>query len=1118
MLGEKIEAKIEAKYYFGSPVVNAKVKYKIERTSYSQNWYPHGPWDWFYGSGYWWFAPDYAWYPGWGRWVGCVAPMPWWWHGGYNPPELVAENEVQIGPDGTLAVEIDTAVAKELFGDTDHQYTITAEVRDESRRTIVGNGKVLVAREPFKVYSWVDRGYYRTGDTIAANFQAQTLDSKPVEGKGQLTLHKITYKEVDGQLQPVETPVRRWDLDTNVEGQAQQQMRASASGQYRLSYLLTDEAGHKIEGGYVFTIMGEGYDGQEFRFNELELIPNKQSYAAGDKVELQINANLPNSTVLLFVRPTNGIYLAPKVIHMMGKSHVEEITVSKKDMPNFYVEAVTVSGGKIYQQVKELVVPPEKRVVNVEVLPSATEYLPGAKADVKLKLTNLDGSPFVGSTTVTMYDKSLEYISGGSNVGDIREFFWKWRRHHQPQQETSLARWFHNMTRPGETGMGHVGVFGATLAAELDAVETRATGGPANKLKNFSGRGQGGGLGGVAFGNNRLAVAEAAAAPPAPGAFAARANSDAVAMDAGGVVEKKASHAGPGGGGGAPDVQPTIRTNFADSAFWKADLRTNDEGIAEFSLDMPENLTGWKVKVWGMGHGTKVGAGETEVVTRKNIILRLQAPRFFVQKDEVVLSANVHNYLKTAKEVTVSLEMPSEVLEPMTRDELVQKITIAAGGEQRVDWRVKVRDEGQAVVRMKSLTDEESDAMEMTFPAYVHGMLKQEAWAGTVRPDDQRGQVTLRVPAERRAEQTVLEVRYSPTLAAAMVDALPYMLDYPYGCTEQTLNRFLPAVITQKTLTDMGISLEDVQKKRTNLNAQEIGDDAERAKQWKRLDRNPVFDKKELDDIVAAGVTRLANMQVGDGGWGWFSGHGERSWPHTTAVVVHGLQQARAADVTLPDGMLDRGVAWLKRYQEEEVVKLKNAAAEVKPWKNKADNLDALVYMVLADAGQKNVEMMEFLYRDRTDLAVYGKSMFGLALVQQDEPEKLTMILKNIEQFLIQDAENESAWLKLPDDNAWWYWYGSEVEADAWYLKLLAATDAKGVAAPRMVKYLLNNRKHGTYWNSTRDTAYCVEAFAAYIRASGELEPDMVVEIFLDGAKQKEIAINKENIFSFDNK
>ena len=69
-----------------------------------------------------------------------------------------------------------------------------------------------------------------------------------------------------------------------------------------------------------------------------------------------------------------------------------------------------------------------------------------------------------------------------------------------------------------------------------------------------------------------------------------------------------------------------------------------------------------------------------------------------------------------------------------------------------------------------------------------------------------------------------------------------------------------------------------------------------------------------------------------------------------------------------------------------------------------------------------------------------------------------------------------------------------------------------------MVKYLLNNRRHATYWNSTRDTAICVEALADYLKASGEDRPDMTVEVWLDGKKHKEVHIDKTNLFSFDNK
>ena len=98
-------------------------------------------------------------------------PCRWWWPRGHEPPEVVLENEVADRPRRHGARSTSTPLpAKELHGDQDHQYSITAEVVDESRRTIVGTGNVLVARKPFKVFAWVDRGHYRAGDTIKASF------------------------------------------------------------------------------------------------------------------------------------------------------------------------------------------------------------------------------------------------------------------------------------------------------------------------------------------------------------------------------------------------------------------------------------------------------------------------------------------------------------------------------------------------------------------------------------------------------------------------------------------------------------------------------------------------------------------------------------------------------------------------------------------------------------------------------------------------------------------------------------------------------------------------------------------------------------------------------------
>jgi uncharacterized protein YfaS (alpha-2-macroglobulin family) len=689
-------------------------------------------------------------------------------------------------------------------------------------------------------------------------------------------------------------------------------------------------------------------------------------------------------------------------------------------------------------------------------------------------------------------------------------------------------------------GMNDLGVFGGSSVDESGARRHRRNAGYAAEASfDLDANGMGGGMRGGAwgFGASGAMLAKSARGPGAPADMAMPMASAAPSESRLAVSKEDKPASGPGQ---PAMVQPTVRKQFADTALWVGALTTAEDGTAEVKLDMPENLTTWRIKVWGMGQGTNVGEGFADVVTRKDLIIRLQSPRFFVQKDEVVLSAVVHNYLKTKKEVKVELELDGKCLEriaegtkldPKPGQPVVlntgatynKPVEIAPNGEARVDWRVKVVGEGEATVRMKALTDEESDAMEQKFTCYVHGMLKQEARSGAIRPEDGAGKMTFKVPAERRPAQSRLEVRFSPTLAGAMVDSLPYMVDYPYGCTEQTLNRFLPTVITQKVLQEMQLDLDAIRKKQTNLNAQELGDEKVRAAQWKRLDRNPVFDRDEVARMVKEGVARLTEMQLADGGWGWFSGFEERSSAHTTATVVHGLQIAEQNDVALAPDTLERGVEWLKRHQEEQVQLLKNAAIEDKAekqlrWKEYADNLDAFVYMVLVDADVKNAEMHEFLYRDRTKLSVYSLAMVGLAVEKLGDREKLAMIMKNIRQYLVEDDENQTAWLNLGESNWWWCWYGSEIEAEAYYLKLLAKTDPKGETARRLVKYLLNNRKHATYWNSTRDSSLCIEAMADFLRASGEQKPEMTVEVWLDGKLQKAVEVTPATLFGFDNK
>lgn len=1110
-LGEKFKATVRANYYFGSPVSSGTVKYKVTRTARTTQWYPPSPWDWLYGPGYWWFESDRSWYPGWERW-GCFAPRPSWFPQPQGPPEVVAEGEAALDDEGKFQIEIDTALARELHGDSDHNYAITAEVVDASRRTIVGSGNVLVARRAMEVFVWPDRGHYRVEDTVTANVAVRRPDGKPIVGSGKMRLLKLDYPSTEpgeGALaEPKETEVRQWELATGADGMAELQIKASEAGQFRLAYTFTDKDDRTYEGACLLTIAGEGFDGSEFRFSDLELTPDKKHYAPGETVRLRVSTNRTGGSVLLFVRAASGAYPQPRLLRLDGKTTVFDVNVLSGDAPNFFIEAVTISGAEVHTAVREIAVPPAKRLVNLEVLPSAKAYLPGQEATVKLRLTDAEDKPLSGETVIAVYDKSLEYIAGGSNVGDLREHFWKWRRNHYPRTETSLSRSTGNLVPPQTIGMSQLGLFGYVLPLRAETVEQDHL--YLKRRSDMSRRlGRGGGFGGggrISFGME-MQMADGVAMPL---------SSVAPAM-------QMSEESGGGSFGGESElVAPTIRENFADTAFWAAAVETGADGIAEVKFTMPENLTAWEVRVWGMGHGTRVGEGSAEIVTRKNLLVRLQTPRFLVERDEVVISANVHNYLDSEKQVVVRLEMDGKSLQAPSQ--LEKTITVPAGEDRRVDWRLKAVLEGEATLRAIAQTDEESDAMQLQIPVEVHGFEQVESFTGVIGREGRSEAFEFTIPNKRRPEATQLVVRYTPTLAGAMLDAVPYLIDYPHGCTEQTLNRFLPAVITQRTLARMGIDLEAFAKQPVNEdNTDQVPQPA-----WQRLAENPVFDQAELDKVVRAGAGRLQDMQLSDGGWGWFSGFGERSSAHTTATVLRGLLVARENDVAIVPGVIERGVEWLTAHQAEQLRRLANWNAtgekidKQKPAKRYADNLDTLVHLVLTQAGKPNAKMRERLFKDRQQLPPYALAMLGVALHVENEAksadalqEKLERVVRNLQQYVVTDDENQTAFLNLPG-GYWWYWYGSEFEAHAYFLKLLAATEPESRVASGLVKYLLANRKHSTYWNSTRDTALVIEAMADYLQATGEGRPDLEVQVWLDGERRKEVTIMPDKVLQFD--
>ena len=254
--------------------------------------------------------------------------------------------------------------------------------------------------------------------------------------------------------------------------------------------------------------------------------------------------------------------------------------------------------------------------------------------------------------------------------------------------------------------------------------------------------------------------------------------------------------------------------------------------------------------------GTRVGAAVSKTIVRKNLILRLAVPRFFVQGDEVMISALVHNYLAAEKTVRVSLDVKGlAVLDGSTRD-----VHVLPRTEVRLDWRVRAQQVRNAVITGKSLSEEESDALELELPVNIPGVKLSQARGGSLAAGNSAS-FDLAFPAKVQPGSRVLGIRISPSIAGSLFGALDYLTTFPYGCVEQTMSSFLPNIVVTQAVNELGLKVS--------------------------------LDNAAVQQKIRAGVDRLNNFQHEDGGWGWWET--DESHPFMTAYVVAGLSQARSA-------------------------------------------------------------------------------------------------------------------------------------------------------------------------------------------------------------------------------
>jgi alpha-2-macroglobulin len=492
-------------------------------------------------------------------------------------------------------------------------------------------------------------------------------------------------------------------------------------------------------------------------------------------------------------------------------------------------------------------------------------------------------------------------------------------------------------------------------------------------------------------------------------------------------------------------VQPKVRKLFPDTALWLADIHTDSSGRAEAQLQFPDSLTSWRATVRGATLDTKVGNLTNNVIVRKNLMVRLGVPRFFRQGDEVTVSAIVHNYLANEKSVQVSLEAKGlELLTPAAG-----RIDVPSKGEVKFDWRVRAKSVRESVLLTKALTNEESDAMEVTLPIIPFGVKQTDPKAGSLvaAEQEEKNQVTLPGDPDRTAP--TLDVTLSSSFAGSIFSALDYLTSYPYGCTEQTMSSFLPNIIVAKAMKELHVP--------------------------------QTVDSPELEKKIKAGMERLKDFQHEDGGWGWWKD--DESLVFMTAYVVSGLAQARSAGYEIDAGSLDRAVNWLHTSLAEHP--------------NMREDLRSYVVYALASNGAVKPTELQAAWDRRSSMTTQGLAMLGLALHATSDLERAKEVAKTLESTAVV-TEREASWASHYDSFLE-FELDDGAETTAYAVRFLSLVHPEIPLLPKAAFWLVNHRDGGYFWESSKQTAMVVFGLTEYLKVSHELVADFRAELFVNG-------------------
>lgn len=1090
-LGEKVEVNIQADYYFGGPVSNASVEVVVYQNPFYHYWYPRH---------------DYAWY------YDDIERQlrPYYYSG---PGQIIKRETIKTDATGKATITFDTP--RENYNQ-DFQYRIEARVTDSSRREIIASDTVRVTRQRYYVYPRPERKIYRPKDKVTVDIKALDANEQPVVTEGTVKVTRDYWYEI--WLDPVGREVKGeelrllreksfppavakgqkpWQLKfrgyqhddiltqtvkTDAEGTVQLNFIPERDGYYRIAWESSQGGGKRerflplITAETTVFVATSATTELGYRPGGVEIVVDKDTFRAGQTAPVMISVPT-NDRYVLFSVEGQDLY-SYQLVHVTGTAKLIELPIEEKHVPNIFLSAAMVSELQMFVDTKQVIVPPVQQFLSVEVKADREQYQPREEGSLSITARDSNGKPVAAEIALGLIDESVKYIQQ-DYAGDPRQFYYGTKRAHTIQTQSTFNQKSYASLVEGQKGQ-------LRDRKDLDRGEDEA------RRKDGEQRPSGT----LTGSRNEIFAADGASFKDLP---VNGRTMDSLVMLRPGVVATAtpAPVNAPNQTEQEPAVQ--VRSDFRSTILWQPDIRTDENGNATVKVRYPDSLTTWSATARVVTAANQFGIGDTATRTKQPLIVRLEAPRFFVVGDQVTVSGVINNNTDQPMQVASSLAAEGLTVSGLVVDGQPVKgkqgpIEVKANSEARVDWLVNVAQAGNAKLKVEARGEKYADAMEKNYTVYEHGIEKFLSRSGKMRGDSVT--VKLDIPRERKAESTTLSVQVAPSMATTMLDALPYLIDYPYGCTEQTMSRFLPAAITAKTLRDLGLKPE------TAMNKIFGGIEQSSAAATHPKGKH---DLSELDAITKQSLDRLYNFQHSDGGWGWWK---EGSSDHfMTAYVLWGMTLAQQAGINVKPEALSNAAGYLDKELVEE-----ETSYDVQAW---------MLYALSSyharqqpgEVGKFQAKAFNNLWTNRDKLNAYTRALLALAAHGFGYNDQAKTLVQNLENGVKVDNTPDVSIVQTGaqssdpsvigtahwgEDGVYWRWSDGGIEATSFALRAMLEVDPGNKLIEPVTNWLIKNRR-GAQWSNTRDTAIVVLTLDEYLRTSREIQPQMAYELLVNG-------------------